>query len=134
MYIPMTAPREIQKVLCRHCQAVVDLGDNFCRHCGAPLGAAATDSAVPGTAPPDRFARRPIRPASRGALLVALFVVLGPVALPMLWRSPRFSPRSKIILTILVAIQTVAVVWLVWYVLHLYILEPLERIGALRGL
>jgi hypothetical protein len=35
-------------------------------------------------------------------VLVLLFVVLGPLGLPYLWKSPRFSRGMKIVLTILV--------------------------------
>ena len=35
-------------------------------------------------------------------VLVLLFVVLGPLGLPFLWRSPRFSRPLKAVLTVLV--------------------------------
>ena len=35
-------------------------------------------------------------------VLVLLFVVLGPFGLPYLWKSPGFSRRSKVVLTVLV--------------------------------
>ena len=39
-------------------------------------------------------------------VLVLLFVVLGPLALPNLWKSPRFSQGLKIALTIAVVAYT----------------------------
>jgi len=39
-------------------------------------------------------------------VLVLLFLVLGPLALPYLWRSPSFSRRLKIVLTVLVIADT----------------------------
>jgi len=39
-------------------------------------------------------------------VLVLLFVVLGPLALPLLYKSPRFNKTLKIILTIAVIIYT----------------------------
>ena len=39
-------------------------------------------------------------------VLVLLFLVLGPLALPYLWRSPSFSRRLKIVLTVLVIAYT----------------------------
>jgi hypothetical protein len=39
-------------------------------------------------------------------VLVLLFVVLGPLALPFLWRSPRFSRPLKVVLTLLVLAYT----------------------------
>ena len=39
-------------------------------------------------------------------VLVLLFVVLGPLALPLLYKSPKFNKTLKIILTIAVIIYT----------------------------
>ena len=39
-------------------------------------------------------------------VLVLLFLVLGPLALPYLWRSPCFSRRLKVVLTVLVIAYT----------------------------
>ena len=39
-------------------------------------------------------------------VLVLLFVVLGPLALPNLWKSPRFSQGLKVVLTIAVIAYT----------------------------
>ena len=44
-----------------------------------------------------------LRPVS---VVLSLFFVLGPLGLPLLYKSPRFSRRSKIILTIAVVIYT----------------------------
>ncbi len=40
------------------------------------------------------------------SVVLLLFFVLGPFALPLLYRSPRFSKRWKIVLTIVVIIYT----------------------------
>ena len=39
-------------------------------------------------------------------VLILLFLVLGPLALPYLWRSPSFSRRLKVALTVLVVAYT----------------------------
>ena len=44
-----------------------------------------------------------LRPAG---LLLLLFFVLGPLGLPLLYKSPKFGRKSKIILTIAVIIYT----------------------------
>jgi polyferredoxin len=44
-----------------------------------------------------------LRPIS---VVLLLFFVLGPFGLPLLYKSPRFSKASKIILTIIVIIYT----------------------------
>src|SRR3989442_4807454 len=43
-------------------------------------------------------------------VLLMLFVVLGPLGLPLLWKSPRFSRWSKIALTAAVAAYTILLV------------------------
>ena len=40
-------------------------------------------------------------------VLLMLFLVLGPIGLPLLWKSPRFSRWSKIALTVAVAAYTI---------------------------
>ena len=40
------------------------------------------------------------------AVLVLLFVVLGPLGLPLLWRSPSFTRGWKIVLTVTMVIYT----------------------------
>lgn len=44
--------------------------------------------------------------ASVWFVLLMLFVVLGPLGLPLLWKSSRFSKVSKIVLTIATVIYT----------------------------
>jgi hypothetical protein len=44
-----------------------------------------------------------LRPIS---VVLLLFLVLGPLGLPLLYKSPKFSKTSKIILTIVVMIYT----------------------------
>ena len=43
-------------------------------------------------------------------VLILLFVVLGPLGLPYLWRSPRFSRNGKVVLTLLVLLYTALLV------------------------
>jgi len=40
------------------------------------------------------------------SVVLSLFFVLGPFGLPLLYRSPKFSRKSKIILTIAVIVYT----------------------------
>ncbi len=39
-------------------------------------------------------------------VLLMLFLVMGPLGLPLLWKSPSFSKRAKIILTVATMIYT----------------------------
>ena len=98
---------------------MLDVSDNFCRRCGA---AAAGDSGA--VAAPVEVAATP---KSKGTdnpwvVLLMLFVVLGPLALPMLWRSRGFSPLWKTLLTLVMVGVTALVVFLMW----LLIVKPLE--------
>ena len=44
------------------------------------------------------------------SVLLALFVVLGPLGLPLLWRSPRFSRGTKVLLTALTVVYTLVLI------------------------
>ena len=48
-----------------------------------------------------------------GIVVLTLFV-LGPLSLPLVWRSPVISPRGRWIGTALIIAYTVALVWQVW--------------------
>ena len=54
----------------------------------------------PGPPAPLKWYYRPVW------VLILLFLVLGPLALPYLWRSPSFSRRLKVVLTVLVVAYT----------------------------
>jgi len=62
-------------------------------------------------------------------VILALFFVLGPVGLPLLYRSPHFGRTSKIILTVAVLVYTA---YLTYVSLEL-IRALLETMGALLG-
>jgi hypothetical protein len=48
-----------------------------------------------------------------GIAFLAIFV-LGPLALPLVWRTPAFGPRGRWIASVLVVAYTVILTWLVW--------------------
>ena len=67
-----------------------------------------------------------VRPAAtrgdkRSTVLVLLFVVLGPLALGVLWKSPRFSFAWKILLTALTLLQFAVVVYVLWYAVRWFL-------------
>ncbi len=133
----MTIAQEIEKIVCPRCHAMLDVVDNFCRHCGAATGDNANGPAAPTTQPvsyvPAPSHKRADWSESRWAVLTMLFLVLGPVALPMLWRSRQFTPLWKILLTLLVLGLTAAIVWLLWYVVVIT-LAPLQELNKLQGM
>ncbi|MBN2022838.1 MAG: hypothetical protein JW809_08575 [Pirellulales bacterium] len=63
-----------------------------------PTLAGARVGAAPVVAPPE----------PRWMVLLMLFVLMGPLALPMLWHSPHFTRPWKIVLTVLVCLIAVA--------------------------
>lgn len=43
-------------------------------------------------------------------VLLALFFVLGPFGLPLVWKNPRFSRGIKVALTVVMVVYTVALI------------------------
>jgi hypothetical protein len=117
---------------CRHCRAVVDAGDNFCRHCGSRLAPWRPGELVDVVAAPvqsDRQLVPRVSPVDNPWLMLfLLFVALGPGAIPMLWRGRAFSRRGKFLLTAAVILYTAFGIWLVWYLSVKWILEPLRQL------
>ena len=120
---------DVQKIVCRRCFTVLDVSDDFCRRCGAatagdggavaaPVGVAATRKSK-GTDDP-------------WVVLLMLFVVLGPLALPMLWRSRGFSPLWKTLLTLVMVGVTALLFFLIWLFIA-KALEPLQQLKTLQG-
>jgi len=108
----------IQKILCLKCHAVLDAADNYCRHCGEPT----VIMAESGNARPrslthrDDSASRPIGfLESPWMILPLIFLVLGPLALPLLWRSRQFSFFWKNVLTVITLVYTVLLIVSVWF-------------------
>jgi len=60
-----------------------------------------------------------------GIVVLTLFV-LGPLSLPLIWRSPAISPRGRWIGTALIVVYTVALIWQVWFAMQvaLSIMQP----------
>jgi hypothetical protein len=52
-----------------------------------------------------------------------LLAVIGPFALPMVWRSRRFTLLWKYILTVASICQTILVLWLLWFIMHLTVVS-----------
>jgi hypothetical protein len=47
---------------------------------------------------------------SRIMVLVSLFLVRGPLGLPLVWKSGRFDRREKVVLTVAVTVYTVGLI------------------------
>ncbi len=78
-----TGPDANLEVHCAGCRKSIDPMDRFCRHCGRKRGKAAPLHQKP------------------WVVLGMLFFVVGPLALPMLWRSEAFSRNQKVLISAL---------------------------------
>jgi len=112
----MNTVTNIEKTVCRRCLAVLNSSDKFCRHCGA-----ATEHVGDGSSwlvsvevvPERRRSNRAIL-ENPWTILAMLFLVMGPLALPLLWWSRRFSIFWKIVLSILVTVYITGLGYLAW--------------------
>jgi ribosomal protein L40E len=123
----MTTAYEIEHIGCRHCYAVLDVSDNFCRHCGAP-----TKNMPSASVPAVAASQRAPWSENRWIVLASLFLVLGPLGLPMLWRSRQFSMVWKLVFTGMVLGLTVLIFVLIWYVID-KALAPLKELRGMQG-
>lgn len=73
--------RQTVKPQCTFCHGLVDKGDKFCRHCGRELG------------------KIPFSYTHAGVAM--MFLVLGPLNLFWVWRSPVMSRNTKLFYTAL---------------------------------
>ncbi len=127
----MTTVENIEKIVCPRCLRILDVEDQFCRRCGMPLKgppASALPAARPGALP---SVGRTGWAENRLVVLSALFLVLGPVGLPMLWRSRQFSLFWKVVLTTVVLSLSLALAGLIWYIVD-KTLEPLSNWAQLQ--
>jgi hypothetical protein len=110
------------KPVCRQCAAALDADDNYCRRCGTPTHV----GVMLGIAPAVKLSAIWESPL---VILPMLFFVLGPLALPLLWRSSRFTRHWKIALTSFVVAWTVALVWATWVIVQRSLTPLLEVLG-----
>jgi hypothetical protein len=69
-------------------------------------------------------------PESRRTILLMLFVLMGALAIPMLWRSDHFEKPTKVILAILAGIQTTVAIGLIIWLIVWLIRQVLLIVGA----
>ncbi len=130
---------DVQQVVCQNCYALADVADRYCRCCGLPMSDRASHrpAGQPFSPLPRSLTQQlvwtglgPRRASdSRAVVLVMLFLVLGPLALPLLWRSRGFSRRWKILLTVIVAGATAILLLALGYVLA----QAAVELGQLRS-
>ena len=76
---------------CPFCRQVIEDDSAWCRHCGKPLDAA--------------VGRKGKWYHSLPALVIG-FLLLQPFILPAVWSNPRFSRKTKFVITIIVLLLT----------------------------
>lgn len=92
---------------CARCGSSISLTANFCSQCG--------QSVVDRTPPRDPQAKWYYNVLF---VLFLLFFVLGPFALPLVWKNNRFSPTLKWILTLATIAYTIAIALLCFWALR----------------
>ena len=128
-----------ETTVCRRCYAALDASDNYCRHCGMAAANAADllDGATRAASFRVSLASAPsVQQAkwseSPWVVLPHLFLILGPFALPLLWRSRRFTLVWKSILTVVMLGVTVYLLWSIWLILH-QVMVSLQEVDNVRA-
>ena len=85
------------------CEAVVEVGARFCSRCGVEVSGLPTGSART----PGRWYH------NVWVLLFLILFVLGPFALPLIWKNPRLSQPAKLWLTAVALVYVLATVALI---------------------
>ncbi len=62
--------------------------------------------------------------------LVVSILVVGPLALPLLWANPSYSRSSKIFWTVLVIGLTIVLTVFTWKLLH-YLIQQLSQMSSI---
>jgi len=132
---------------CGRCGNDIPSHDNFCRQCGTQVhGLEPIDSNTISTTgssliPADQNAvgsstttlatASPIQTVLNNRLYVGfLIALLGPLGLPALWFSPRFSKTFKIVATLAFVLVTIVLpVAIIWYFMF-YSMRPLLDVLA----
>ena len=83
----------VDTIVCKNCRAEFDSRDNRCPKCGGPFK------------PPVPLLDRP------WFILGLLFLAALVLGLPFLWKSRAFKTPAKIVIAILVTLETVVVFW-----------------------
>jgi hypothetical protein len=106
---PFPSPRGIA---CHSCRTFIDSAFAFCPHCGKRQNAG------------DAWYYHP------AWILLLGFVVIGPFALPLAWKSRRMGPTGKVLTTVAILIYTAFCVYSVYKI----VLFELEYFGQFDDL
>lgn len=98
---------------CPHCRRELVASARFCHHCGFELPPEVAQKTVP-------WFYDPV------FVLLSIFLVFAVFGLPLLWKSPHFSRRWKIAISVITVLYTAGVLWVFYYFIF-YLLLPYYR-------
>jgi len=87
---------------CIACGRVIHETDTYCRHCGK--------SQISARKPKSQWYYEPVW------ILILAFVVLGPLALPLVWKSPKMNGPTKWVMGIVIGIYGAFVLYSFWLI------------------
>ena len=135
---PMLADPGIERAICADCFSLTSTYDRFCRRCGSETNSSNAESIWnDGQIGSERSSvvsspgKQPNSLDSPWFVLLMLFIVLGPLGLPLLWRSARFSIFWKVLLTSALAMITGCVLLSIWQVAQMS-LGPLLQLSQFK--
>jgi hypothetical protein len=117
----------MEKSPCPRCLSEIDRVDRFCRYCGEQVRSVEGGHLVSIEVVPELSANRRSAMDSPWVVLSMIFFVLGPLALPMLWRGNAFSLRGKWIVTLLTVAYFFFLLWLTIFLANIMIFEPIRK-------
>ena len=102
--------------MCRKCRRVIDGTFRYCPHCGQrqDVGSA--------------WYYHPVW------ILLLAFCVLGPFALPLVWRSRQMGGAAKMVTTVAILVYTAALVYLTWQITEMTLKPFMELNDVMREL
>lgn len=138
------SPGEIIDRFCGHCGKSVLPQDSYCRNCG---NACHDSDEIAELIPAQLLARSPnnapaVVPSQGGITVqsvlnnrwavIGIVALIGPLGLPAVWLCPRFSSRTKVLITAFYLLLTAVVpIVFVWWVLEDSFQPLVEAFGPL---
>ncbi len=132
---------------CNRCGVALLESDNFCGNCGLAADVDASPN-VPAELMDPQHELAIVRPSplvvaptrqpsplagvlENRLLVIAIVLCAGPMGLPALWFSPRFSPRTKILTTIgYLLVTAILPLALAWYFLEVAVRPVVDVLGG----